>query len=982
VVTLTPLVGRQDVLADLDRLLAAGRTGRGSLVLITGEPGIGKTRVAEEVVARAEGLTVHWSWCTSERSGGSLRPWKSLLRLLVGSSTEAAAAVRGSPRLSGLLDDRATTGEDPELARALLSSDLTELLQLVLVDAPLLLVLDDLHDAQHSTLRVLADIAGSLRGMPLVVVATARDGALEWEGREQVLGELLGQSHRLALGALNAEEVATLVGAPVGSPLATSVLERSGGNALLVTEAARAKGQDGVPASLRAMVSARLSRLPAETRRVVQAASVLGPRFRLDVLADTAADSLTDLGTALGPAQAATLITPTDSGEARFSHELLRDAVYADLSEADRVDWHARAGLVLDALCRRGRDVEPAQVAHHLMRAGRAHHDLASAHTEAAARRAASVSAFEDAVQWFGQALELAAGPAATTVLLLERAHARRGTGDHEQARADILRAAELAPSAPLLAQAALALGSGSGGFEVDANDGLQIDLLRRANQALPDEALAERAMVMARLSLAGSLTHSPTEQLAQARSAVDLARRSQDDGALGAALAALCDALAGPDHVQERLGLSDEIIALARDSTELELLGRRLRLVALLELGDRNAAEQEAKAYELRAQAVHHPLYLWYVPLWQGFWALAEGRLADCERFTREAERIGAGSENARLLTVTQDWCRLGQSEDVDGLTALFDAIDIQQFPGTWGGIAHALSLVQRGRADEAAVRFEAVAPLIMGLPRDSEWLALMGQAAEVIDAIGGHAIVSQLYAALTPYQGLFVIEGIGAATRGPVDRYLALLAPDAAHRARHEEAAEEANRRIGAVPFWRETSLSLVRTTVAYSWRKDGDGWLLNFQGRQTRVRDSKGMRDLTELIKAQGREVAALDLYGGPVEAPTGEVLDAEARASYKQRLRELEDRDSLSEREALEREALIEQLASAYGLGGRVRRMGSSSERARSAVTARVRDAVKRITEYDPDLGRHLKHSVRTGTFCAYEPEAPVAWDLTQ
>jgi hypothetical protein len=126
------------------------------------------------------------------------------------------------------------------------------------------------------------------------------------------------------------------------------------------------------------------------------------------------------------------------------------------------------------------------------------------------------------------------------------------------------------------------------------------------------------------------------------------------------------------------------------------------------------------------------------------------------------------------------------------------------------------------------------------------------------------------------------------------------------------------------------------------------------------------------------AQGRLAAAPD---------TGEVIDAQARSAYRQRLRELEEAAAeadtaadieRSARVAAERDALVEALTQAYGLGGRVRRAGSAAERARTAVTARIRDAIRRIGEAHPDLGRHLARSVRTGTFCSYEPEEPTRW----
>ena len=167
----------------------------------------------------------------------------------------------------------------------------------------------------------------------------------------------------------------------------------------------------------------------------------------------------------------------------------------------------------------------------------------------------------------------------------------------------------------------------------------------------------------------------------------------------------------------------------------------------------------------------------------------------------------------------------------------------------------------------------------------------------------------------------------------------------------------------------------------------------WTLAYRGRQVRMRDSKGLRDLHTLLARPGTAVAALDLATGPAglrsPSDTGEVIDAQARAAYRQRLRELEEAAAeadaaadieRSARIAAERDALVEALTGAYGLGGRVRRSGSAAERARTAVTARIRDAIRRIGDAHPDLGRHLARSVRTGTFCVYEPDQPVRWSL--
>jgi hypothetical protein len=131
----------------------------------------------------------------------------------------------------------------------------------------------------------------------------------------------------------------------------------------------------------------------------------------------------------------------------------------------------------------------------------------------------------------------------------------------------------------------------------------------------------------------------------------------------------------------------------------------------------------------------------------------------------------------------------------------------------------------------------------------------------------------------------------------------------------------------------------------------------------------------------------QVAALDLAGASTSGDAGEVLDSAARDAYRHRLIELEveaseaDADGdvgRSERIATERDAILEQLTAAYGLGGRARRVGSDAERARTAVTARIRETIRRIRSANPELGQHLARSVRTGTFCVYEPDPPILW----
>ena len=193
--------------------------------------------------------------------------------------------------------------------------------------------------------------------------------------------------------------------------------------------------------------------------------------------------------------------------------------------------------------------------------------------------------------------------------------------------------------------------------------------------------------------------------------------------------------------------------------------------------------------------------------------------------------------------------------------------------------------------------------------------------------------------------------------------------------------------------------TILERIEVTVhaaaeANVFRREGDYWSVEFEGRTVRVRDLKGVRYLAELLAHPGREIHVLDLVAAETGQRTtfgdaGEVLDERAKSAYRRRLAEIEDDIAQAraledtEREAqadAEREFLIRELARAIGPGGRARRAASDSERARSGVTRAVRQGIARIGEHHPELGEHLDHAVRTGTYCAYVPDpgAPAAW----
>jgi hypothetical protein len=1033
-----PLVARARVLAEADSVLASARAGRGALVTVTGEPGIGKTRLAEAVADRAGSgqagaFEVIWTWCPAASGGAPLRPWSRVVRMLANGHVAAARLVDGSPFLAALTGrDPAAASPDPEGARSQLSFDLAEVIAAAARRRPVLVIIDDAHQADTSSLRLLAELAPALRGLPSAVLVTARDSDQAWQGRLDERSALLRYGLVITLPPLGQDEVADLVEEVTGKPqapdLARVIAERSGGNPFLATELARqlalrdtSAGADAVrvtvPDSVRVITRARLAELPGPVRSVLESASVLGARFRRDVLAQLTGRPAGELADALAAGRDARILDPAGPGEDRFRHDLVRDAIYDSISAEAHEERHAQAGRVLAELAGRGRDVDDAEAAYHLVRAGLAVSAQATEYSRRAGGQAMAALAFEDATRWYQAVADRLtagrAGDAEQAAAALDLAAARLAAGDPDGSRAGFRRAAERSRRAgrpDLLARAALGLGGGPAGFEVQMLDGEQISLLEEARDALPGQPGPLSALILARLSVAGSLVIAEGQRLELAAEAVRQARSAGDDAALAACLAALCDAIAGPDHHAERHDCATEIIEIAgrlRDPV-LGLLGRRLRLVARLETGAIAEWEEDALAYRTAAEALRHPLYAWYVPLWHGMRALAAGRLGECRDALAEAAAVGAraGSSNAAVLVATQRWCLHAEEGDTAGLLGLLPLLDTVPVPGPTIQVTRALTLAQAGQAEEARSQLEAVAPLLPALAKDSEWLASVAQVAETLALTGYHPAARWAYDALAPYAGLVVVEGICAAIRGPVHHHLALLAGllgDGEAEARHRADALAQSRALGAVALAgrieREAALPPEQARRAPGraaagpegvFRRDGEVWTLGYKGREVRLRDSKGLHDLHALLTRPGTAVAALDLAapGQAARQPdNGEVIDAQARSAYRLRLSELEqaaaDADAAADIErsariAAERDALVEALTQAYGLGGRVRRTGSAAERARTAVTARIRDAIRRISGAHPDLGRHLSRSVRTGTFCSYDPDQPVRW----
>ncbi|HYH34055.1 MAG TPA: BTAD domain-containing putative transcriptional regulator [Nocardioides sp.] len=443
------LVGRDAQLRVIDEALAGTSTGRGRLVLVAGEPGIGKTRLAEEATRRAResGITVAWGRSDQDAGAPPFWPWTQVLRALLGDGRTTADlgvdAVELAPILPELTDGEPRSAApvvDPEAFRFRLCQAATTTVLRATRRRRLLVVLDDLHWADVASHRLLSHLAPALTDAPVVVLATYRDHTLD--GGEQLADTLADLARaaavdRVELVGLGISDVAQVMASHVGTDpdheLARVVSDRTGGNPFFVLEVLRLLGTKGwpdqppaeaaslvaqqVPAGVRDVLRRRLGRLPDQTRTVLLVSAVIGQEFDLDVVRAVTGMDDDDALAALELSVSAGLITedPATVGRFRFAHALIREAIYGEISRARRARLHARVG---QALVDQHRDDAEhlLQVAHHWwLAASVVGAEQAVPHVVAAAERCLDTLAHEEAERQLRRARDLLAITPPTT---------------------------------------------------------------------------------------------------------------------------------------------------------------------------------------------------------------------------------------------------------------------------------------------------------------------------------------------------------------------------------------------------------------------------------------------------------------------------------------------------------------------------------------------------------------------------------------
>jgi DNA-binding winged helix-turn-helix (wHTH) protein/tetratricopeptide (TPR) repeat protein len=846
----SPFVGRARTLERLERALAASLAGRGSVVLLAGEPGIGKTRTADELarVARERGARVVIGRCFEGEGAPAFWPWLQILRELVaGSTSERLKAALGpdAAELAQLVPELrerlpalpAPTGVAGEQARFRLFDALTGFLRRRAQQGPLVLLLDDLHWADEASLRALEFLAPGLRGAALLVVATFRDVEVR---RDHPLSKLLGAlardpaCERVALRGLEPTEVAALVGAVSGSApseeLAHTVHEMTEGNPFFVFELARLLGEEGglaerpsalaLPQSVRDAIGRRLDALSADTNELLRTAAVLGRAFDVALLSRVAGRRPEELLDRLGEALAAGVLVEHEErvGQYAFAHALVRQTLYRELRAPQRVRLHQRAAEALAAAFAASDDPPLSEIAHHWFEAapgGGAEQAIAAA--ERAAERAHQLLAYEESARLYEQALEAltiaAPEDASRRFELLAAAGAEHAAaGARESARTRFRTAAGIARGlgrADLLARAALGYrGFGEMGIPPDADT---LALLEGARDALGESEPALRSRLLSKLTGTAPYMLSMAKREALSREALALARTSGDLETLRDALSARFWACLGPDRVVERTAIGEEMVTLgeAHGDPLMVFNGHEALFGVHLLCGNAAGADRSLAECVRLAHALRYRYVLFQARFFEGARVACSGDLDAAERIFADALELGRDRvPYAHVISEAHAlWMRFqrGEREGLGEGVALLEGLS-RYWKGSENITRATIALValDEGRTADARRLLDEIArPDLKSLERDEHFLLTTAVLSDVVLWLDDRARAAELYEMLLPYAHLLAFHDLLRTFAGSVSGELGELALvlgryDAG--VAHYEAALEHERSVGA--------------------------------------------------------------------------------------------------------------------------------------------------------------------------------------
>lgn len=797
------LAGRDDVLRSLRQAFLSARAGQGHLFLVTGEPGIGKTRVSEAATRMGTelGFAVALGRCPDGEGTSAFWPWVSVLRALLDTAGPDLRELAGRAGLGVLLD----IGRAAELAagRARLHTAIVEIVATAAKRRPLLVILDDLHWADPDSVLVLRVLTTMLPELPLLLFAASRDGADLTEPAAGLVAQLTSRwATRWPLRRLTEPEVAmVLADSPsfMDHPDAARVVhQRSGGNPFHVIELARLLPRldpgslaEALPHGTRDLIQHRLRRLPDKAVQVLVGAAVIGQEFEAAVLSEAGGLTADALSEVLDAALHWDLVIESSvAGRYRFSHALVRDTLRSSVSKVRLAQWHAN---VADALARRlphvpdGSDDALYAVAFHwLAAAGVGHAQEAIAAGQIAAERAERVHAHQHAATLLAAVVDVIDHHAVPhsaeqtrqlfdLLVRLGRTSCRAGL--QWQASAALGRAISLAselrdPEALATAATTYSTESFWSMREYQATEPTVLHALRQAVRELPAVDSPLRCLSLAALATeqyfeAGPDPHEPE--------AVAMARRLGDPNLLIRALHLRHQAIRHADTLAERQEIVQEQVELAAsagvedDWTPRVLLRRAL---TWLEAGDMTAAQADIDACTRANQRIRLPEVDVHLRWWT---AMRTGLAGDPEaaaRLCRQAYEVYRqtvwGSEAALTAQLASSLLDQGRYQDAEKMLRGYDE---PTSPVTAEHLG--LILAKQGSIDDARL-ICLPAERLTEPPRDWLWLMQMVLRAYTWALCGDVPSSEYALQRLLRYSGRTVTTGSAILCWGSIDHFL----------------------------------------------------------------------------------------------------------------------------------------------------------------------------------------------------------------
>lgn len=857
-------VGRERELATLRSTVDAALAGRGRIVALAGEPGIGKTRTAQVLAAYAQplGIRVLWGRCHEEPGAPPYWPWQQVLRTYIeaNDSTTLAAVLRDAaahiaelvPELASRVSDLTPVPHtaDAAQARYLLFDALAGFSKRAAAREPLLVILDNVHWADASSLRLLQFLTPEIEAARMLVLVTYRDIELtRAHALSGTLAELAKEPafQRIKLSGLSLAETQRFIEAATGtapSPeLLTQVHDQTEGNPLFVAEMARylvreallgaprggapgvlaASGANRIPEGIKEAIGTRLNRLSPECNALLARAAVIGRRFELRVLSTLSGDSNDESGTAaIEEALAAAVIEAApEPGAYQFSHALIRETLYEEIPATRRSRLHLRIGASLEKI--HGEDIDPvlSALAHHYCAAlpgGDA--SKAVQYARRAAEKAEQLFAYEAAAGLYRRALQLlepGADPRLRLRIQIAMANALTKAGEDPQAAEELLQQA--AKSARLLGLSEELARAACAFEEASWRPGLlghaAARLLREALAGLSDGDGALKAQVLNALTRALIFSGDVDGAMANHERALAMARRLGDTALVAAALRSVLSARWQPERFEARIATTVEALRLSQQVGDREqaLDAWSWRLFDLMELGEMQLREAEFEAYVRQTDEIRQPFYQYIAVSSRAMLALFGGELPESERLAKAALDFGrripnidaAGVYGLQMFSVRREQ---GGLAEIAPLVEHF--VRATPTNATWRpGLA--VIYTELDRRDKAQAEFEAlVASDLQAVTRDALWLMSIAYLADVCGYLRDAARAASLYRLLLPYRGRNIVVGPNIVCYGSSDRFLGMLSAVMgrwAEAERHFTAAIEMNARQGAWPWLAHT-------------------------------------------------------------------------------------------------------------------------------------------------------------------------------